>query len=171
MSGSVICGVDDTPDARRAVTVAAHLAAALGSPLLLVHVTPAAGLAVYPLADGSAALPGPAPTAPYPSVTPDATDLEQTRKHGERLLAEVAADCGLERAGLRAETAADAADGLRRVAAAENAEFLVVGSRGRGPAKSALLGSTSSELVAEAPCPVVVVPPEVGSRAAGSRSA
>lgn len=168
MSRSVVCGVDDTPDARRAVTVAARLAAALDLPLVLVHVAPAVGLAAYPLTDGSAVLSGPAPAVPYPPAPPDTADVERAREHGERLLAKVAADCGLERAGLRAETAADAAEGLRRAAVGENAEFLVVGSRGRGLAKSALLGSTSSELVAEAPCPVVVIPPEAGDRAAGS---
>jgi nucleotide-binding universal stress UspA family protein len=36
----------------------------------------------------------------------------------------------------------------------------VVGSRGRGPLRAALLGSVSSELVEEASCPVVVVPPD-----------
>ena len=170
MSRSVVCGVDDTADARRAVGVAARLAAALDLPLVLVHVTPAVGLATYPLTDGPAVLPGPAPAVPYPPTAPDNADLERAREHGERLLAKVAADCGLERAGRRAETAADAADGLRRAAAGESAEFLVVGSRGRGPAKSALLGSTSSELVAEAPCPVVVVPPEAGPGADSHRA-
>ncbi|MBM4407261.1 MAG: universal stress protein, partial [Chloroflexi bacterium] len=36
------------------------------------------------------------------------------------------------------------------------AELLVVGSRGLGPASSALLGSVSQEIVDEAPCPVLV---------------
>jgi nucleotide-binding universal stress UspA family protein len=39
------------------------------------------------------------------------------------------------------------------------AELLVVGSRGRGSIRSAVLGSVSRDLTAEARCPLVVVPP------------
>lgn len=43
-------------------------------------------------------------------------------------------------------------------------DLLVVGSRGYGPLKQALVGSVSSELVRTAPCPVLVVPRGVGTR-------
>lgn len=49
----------------------------------------------------------------------------------------------------------DPADAL--VSEAKDAELVVVGSRGRGDLKSALLGSVSSHVVQHAPCPVVVV--------------
>jgi nucleotide-binding universal stress UspA family protein len=45
------------------------------------------------------------------------------------------------------------------VARAGDAELLVVGSRGRGAVKSALLGSVALHCAAHAPCPVVVVHP------------
>ncbi len=43
------------------------------------------------------------------------------------------------------------------VDAAADADLVVVGSRGRGGIKSALLGSVSSHVAHHAPCPVVIV--------------
>jgi nucleotide-binding universal stress UspA family protein len=45
------------------------------------------------------------------------------------------------------------------VAASEDVELLVCGSRGYGPVRTLLLGGTSHALVRSAACPVVVVPP------------
>ena len=48
--------------------------------------------------------------------------------------------------------------GDRLVRAAEGAELLVVGSRGRGAVRGMLLGSVALHCVIHAPCPVMVVP-------------
>ena len=50
---------------------------------------------------------------------------------------------------------ADAADELVR--AAEEADLLVVGTRGRGGLRSILFGSVSSDVICRAACPIVVV--------------
>jgi nucleotide-binding universal stress UspA family protein len=45
------------------------------------------------------------------------------------------------------------------LAAAADADLLVVGSRGHGEFTGMLLGSVAQHVVAHAPCPVLVVPP------------
>jgi nucleotide-binding universal stress UspA family protein len=52
----------------------------------------------------------------------------------------------------------DAASALNRSAVEEDAELLVVGTHGRGPLASVLLGSTAAQLAASASRPVAVVP-------------
>ena len=49
------------------------------------------------------------------------------------------------------------AEELVAIAREEEAELLIVGSRGRGAVSSALLGSVSRTLAREAPCPVVIL--------------
>ena len=49
----------------------------------------------------------------------------------------------------------DASEGLLETA--KGADLLVVGNRGRGAIKEALLGSTSGRVADHAPCPVVIV--------------
>jgi hypothetical protein len=61
-------------------------------------------------------------------------------------------------AGVRVETG-DAATALAAAAAEEDSAILVVGSRGQGPVRSALLGSVSARLAATASSPVMIVPP------------
>ena len=51
-----------------------------------------------------------------------------------------------------------AAQAIMKTADREDAELLVIGSRGRGALRSVVLGSVSRELAARARCPVVVVP-------------
>jgi len=66
-----------------------------------------------------------------------------------------------EQFGLTVESEAIAVTGSPvhvLVDAARDAELLVVGHRGRGPWRSALLGSVGLGAVLQAPCPVTVVP-------------
>jgi nucleotide-binding universal stress UspA family protein len=147
MGTSIICGIDGSADSQAALTFAEQLAARLGTRLVLAHVAEPAHIPY-------------AASAPFASTTGRiavAEEVEAQREAAERLLEQVAVDAGLADAARRVaigqpdERLADLAD-------EEDAELIVVGSRGRGAFKAAFLGSVSNGLVGIARCPVVVVP-------------
>jgi nucleotide-binding universal stress UspA family protein len=150
MGRSIICGVDGSPDSQAALQVAAQFADRLGSTLILAHIAEAAYVpyaAAYPFGG----------TAGQMAVT---EEVESAEEEGARLLQRVASNAGLVDAERRvaighpAERLADLAD-------EEDADLLVVGSRGRGALRAAFLGSVSYNLVGVARCPVLIVPPGV----------
>lgn len=144
MAGCIVCGVDDSDGARKAARVADGLAVQLGARLVLVHGTPIAPSVMYGVLFDSKAF--------QREVLDDA----------QRLLEEVARTCKTTEVSWRAEQGPDApAKALERVVKEEGAEFLVVGTRGRGAMRSVLLGSVAHEMLAVSPCPVVVVSPHV----------
>ena len=150
MAGSIVCGVDDSPDSRAAVKVAAELADRLGSTLILAHVaepTYVAYAAAYPLG-GTA--------GPMAAVE----EAESKEEESERLLQRLAVDAGLPDAEKRA-VIGHPAERLADLADEEHADLIVVGSRGRGAFKAAFLGSVAYNLVGVARCPVLIVPPGV----------
>lgn len=141
MAGSIICGIDGSNESRVALRIAARLSRQLGLRLVVAHV---AQPAVFASSYGS-----------LPIVeTPADADLQAA----EELLERFALDEELAHAtmrplcGLPSERLADLAD-------EEDAELIVVGSRGRGAFKAAFLGSVSTDLIGVARCPVLVVPP------------
>jgi nucleotide-binding universal stress UspA family protein len=150
MSRAIVCGLDGSPDSRAALEVAAGLAKRLGSRLVLVHVAEVAYVpyaAAYPLG-GTA---GPMAVA---------TEIDAEEEAGERLLEQAADAARLVDAERRVEVGVPA-ERLADVADEEDAELIVVGSRGRGAFKAAFLGSVSNSLVGVARCPVLIVPPGV----------
>ena len=141
----IVCGVDGSEQAGHAAGTALSLAGALGARLTLLHVTPTRTLVPvdsFPLGVDPSAYPRSAELAfseseaAFNSLPPDvlsaSTDREVRLGDPAVVLAEVAADY--------------------------DAEMIVVGSRGRGAWRSAVLGSVSSELARLAACPVVIVP-------------
>jgi nucleotide-binding universal stress UspA family protein len=62
----------------------------------------------------------------------------------------------------------DPAEEILAVACAAPYDLIVMGSRGLGPLKGALLGSVSRKVIRDAPCGVVVVTPEAQVAAAAS---
>lgn len=145
MAAVIVCCVDDSAEARGAARVAGALAARLDARVVLLHVTART-------------------TAPGVSTAPRGRErlAESERQAGAAVLADVVRDAGLpDSTELRVEIG-DPAGRARAVAEEAGAVLLVVGSHGRGGVKRALLGSVSSSLAGNAPCPVVVVPPGTG---------
>lgn len=143
---AIVCGIDGSPHSQAALDYATELADQLDARLVLAYVVE------------------PAPT-PYTAIGPVAgaapsqlSTVVERHAEGGRLLGELVELTGAARAeqrvvtGIPAESLADLADD-------EEARLIVVGSRGRGPLRSALLGSVSTSLIGLARCPVLVVPP------------
>ena len=84
--------------------------------------------------------------------------IDQQERAANRLLIDLGATMGLEHAERRV-VVGYAAERLADLADEEEAELIVVGSRGRGAFKAAFLGSVSSSVIGVARCPVLVVPP------------
>jgi nucleotide-binding universal stress UspA family protein len=141
----IVCGVDGSEQARHAASAALRLADRLDARLTLVHVTPTRSMA-------------PVDRFPFgvdPSAFGRSTELafSEAEDAFNSLSSDVAA-AGLEREVRLGEPAAV----LAQVAADCDADLIVVGSRGRGAWRSAVLGSVSSDVARLAPCPVMIVP-------------
>jgi nucleotide-binding universal stress UspA family protein len=146
--GSIVVGVDGSEDAQRALTWAARQAALENRTLAVVH------------------------SADQLALRDTAWLDVQGIDHRELVEAlDLAAEAILTRALEQAKVAAPGVEVTThlvrddaRIALAEasaSAHLVVVGSRGRGPLRSALLGSVSASLVKHAEGPVVVCrPPE-----------
>jgi nucleotide-binding universal stress UspA family protein len=148
MEKTIVCGVDGSADSQAALAAAVRLADRLDARLVLAHVVE------YLQAPYAAAgmIPGTAARTPLADV------VEEQIAAGERLLEEMAERGNVDGAERRV-IAGFAAERLAELADEEDAEFIVVGSRGRGPFKAAFLGSVSTSLIGIARCPVLVVPP------------
>lgn len=142
----IVVGYNDTPDCERALEWAASESRRSQEALRVVSAT---GMPTF--ADAGA------------GVMIDRSVIEE----GAR---EMAAN-GVKRATELGAVEVEAVSALGNpaemlVEAAEGARAIVLGSRGRGPVLSALLGSVSYAVAAHAPCPVVVVradAPSVGT--------
>jgi nucleotide-binding universal stress UspA family protein len=134
---TIVCGIDASPGAVEALRVARTLSTDLNVRLVLVHI-----------AGGWAA------------GVEDSLTTKQARQGGNKLLERAAGEqnLGAER---RVEVG-EPAEALARIAAEEAATLIVVGSRRQGWRRPSLRSGLAGELVATAPCPVVVVPPPRG---------
>ena len=150
MDTSIVCGVDGSPDSAAALAVAARMAERLGARLVLAHV---AEPVLTPYAHAS---PFGGMTMAGPLATQEQTAVQE--ETAARLLEQAAAAAGVADAEQRVAIGLPA-ERLAEIADEEEAELIVVGSRGRGAFKAAFLGSVSNSLVGVARCPVLIVPP------------
>jgi nucleotide-binding universal stress UspA family protein len=143
MRSYVVAGVDGSPSSVAAAEYAAGWAAATGSDLHLVH-----GY-LHPFGYGVG-------LAPFPPGLPPAP------RSGDAMLRRVAADLATGHPGLAIQVR-QVAGGPAGTLVEESrwAALTVVGSRGDGAIRAALLGSTAHAVAAHAHGPVIVVRPEV----------
>jgi nucleotide-binding universal stress UspA family protein len=145
-AGSIVVGVDGSHHGEQALAWAAEEARLQERPLTIVHAERALG--AYDR--GWLAQAG----IPPSQVTADVRKDSEELIHRAHTLAAVTAPSIEIEVALRV---GDARDVL--LALANRASMVVLGSRGRGPVASLLLGSVSVALSRQAACPVVVLRP------------
>jgi nucleotide-binding universal stress UspA family protein len=83
------------------------------------------------------------------------TGIEATLHARVDAIASSGVECSLS---IRDSLMGDESKVIAEIAEKEEAELIVIASRGRGPFKGAVLGSTTQRLLPVAACPVLVVP-------------
>jgi nucleotide-binding universal stress UspA family protein len=139
MRGTMICGVNDTEEGRRALELSAQLSERLGMRLVLVH----AAEGISPLGDGDGG----------ESVT-----MKGDREGGFRLLAQLAAEYGVADSAEQRPVVGDPAALIGQIAAEEAADVIVIGARARGRLRRRLECRLADQLASETPVPVLIAP-------------
>jgi nucleotide-binding universal stress UspA family protein len=144
---TIVVGIDDSDHARRALRWALDEARVRDARVIATH---AWGVPIVPYGPGVGA------------VAIDAGEFEQAaheavdRMVGDVLSEEATSGVEVERRSVEGGAAGVLIDTARK----ENADLLVVGTRGHGGFTGLLLGSVSATLAHHTPCPLVIVPPE-----------
>lgn len=141
----ILLAVDGSEEARRAARLATVLAEGLDSELHLVHVEPMPGVYAYP------------ESVVYDPELRDELREEAELRARENLRAEAEALGLPERAAATHASVGRPDAEIVRLAEDQGAGLIVVGSRGLGPIRRALVGSVSHSVVQHAHCPVLVV--------------
>ncbi len=135
----IVVGVDGSETSKQALAWAVEEARLRGAPLLVIYAWAYPNVAV-------------------PELPPFAVEWELLQEEAHEFLELVVAETIGERAEVEIElVAARGAPAEVLVAAAEDAQLLVVGSRGLGGFKELVLGSISHQCAQHASCPVVIV--------------
>jgi nucleotide-binding universal stress UspA family protein len=138
-SGPIVVGVDGSPVSEAAIAFAYEAAALRGARLVAVHAWSDVTVPDFmPMASAGG----------WPTIEVDERQLLAERLAG---WSEKYPEVEVQRVVTKARPA------HCLLQAAEGAQLLVVGSRGRGGLRGLLLGSTSHALLHHAPCPVAVI--------------
>ena len=146
MAGIVV-GVDESENSKAALRWAIDEARLRRVPVVAVHAWDAP--IVPPMMDV-----GPVPAAPMVDL-PEM--LQEVKNAAEELLQRVIAEVAGDASGVDVRPlAVEGRPSSALVEAAQDADLLVVGSRGLGGFKELVLGSVSHQVASHAPCPVVI---------------
>jgi nucleotide-binding universal stress UspA family protein len=141
--GTIVVGVDGSDRSRIALRWAVDEAKLRNDKVLAVHAWEPPVVAAVDIP------PAPDPPVYFPEL------IAQAQEGAEALVERITAEFKNE--GVEVEPLAiEGAAASVLVEVAEDADLLVVGSRGRGGLAGLLLGSISQQVVQHAPCPVVV---------------
>ena len=141
---SVGVAFDASPEAREALVLAADLAGDRHAHLRVIHVVGVPHEVVAPMY--------PFDYAPHEWERHGEAEIVRARSVVEAAVADLGPDIDAEGEVIFGHARKEL------TAMTEYLDLLVMGSRGWGPARRVLLGSTSSHLVDHAACPVLVVP-------------
>lgn len=136
----IVVGVDETASSRRALAWAAAEAVRRNATLQVITAW------TWDAVEG----------APLAAVDPQAM-MEVARQTQDEAVDAVLGELSLHPVLAREVVQSTAAEAL--VEASRRADLVVVGTHGRGPVRSFLLGSVSQSVIRHAECPVVVMPP------------
>ena len=136
----IVIATDGSPSSQEAVSVGLELAAEQGAAVAFVHVLPADDYVV-------AARLGHLPKAHEVDMDESEVALREAADAAEA----AGVSCTLDR------ISGDTVDEIVAVADSADADLIVMGSRGRGPVTSTLLGSVSKGVLGESRRPVLIV--------------
>lgn len=138
--GTIVVGVDGSPSARRALLWAADQAAAERRSLTLVHAIPPAGAAWLDAAG-----------------IDHRVGVDSVRAEGHDILRTARDEVAGRASGVEVHGVVQVVDPRALLLdLSEEASMVVLGSRGRGPVRSLLLGSVGVAVTRHARCPVVI---------------
>lgn len=150
-SGAVVAALDGSHRDDAVTAWAVAEATALSAPLHLVH---AVDLGT--------------PLSAYGELLTSPEIVERVEQESTKVVVDAAARVRSESPDLAVTTALPTGSPTGALlAAAEGARVLVVGSARKNRAERIVLGTTSLSVVAHAPCPVVLVPEDVGTKGDG----
>ena len=148
----ILIAYDGSPAAHNSVRVAAALFPARHARVLTVHGPPVTFEQIMGAGGGLA------PAAIRSGVDELAREIVKAARTTAQEGVRLATDAGMAAEPLIAEAGPRASDTILAVGDEQDAEVIVVGSRGRGGLERSLLGSTSSSVLHHASRPVLVVP-------------